>query len=317
MVGPYQDIIVSPKSRKGTKGNLFDIHIHCLRKVVMAALEETTSEYVTAEEGDVLQFPVRLSITTFNVWGAKFWPERSTNMTSLLNSLRSDIYVFQEVTPAILEYFDNTLTDYDRVKPSASNSEAYASWTTESNIYWNERLLTLVDKGKSPIDAVDYPNRALFWIRLQVKAQPHIKLFVATVHFPWQGCPQELVTGVNQRIPAAVKVCEALRKLLSPDEPMVLGGDFNDDFHPLRILQEELGLQEVYESLDLPPPITHPVRPSSAEEEMKANSTKDWILCSLPDECRVVAAFTKDLRSGGHGPVPSDHKPVTALLEIT
>ena len=40
----------------------------------------------------------------------------------------------------------------------------------------------------------------------------------------------------------------------------IFGGDFNEDFHPLRILAEEMGMCDVFESLDLPPPITHPMR---------------------------------------------------------
>ncbi len=64
---------------------------------------------------------------------------------------------------------------------------------------------------------------------------------------PWAGCDKEIETGVNQRIPCTLKVCEALRSLMKVDEPVILGGDFNDDFHPIRILNDELGLQDVFE----------------------------------------------------------------------
>jgi hypothetical protein len=59
-----------------------------------------------------------------------------------------------------------------------------------------------------------------------------------------------------------------------------------DDHHPVRNLNEELVLTDVFESLDLVPPATHPVKPSPPEEEMKPNQTLDRILCSLPLTCK-------------------------------
>ena len=105
------------------------------------------------------------------------------------------------------------------------------------------------------------------------------------------------------------------RRLLACDEPIIFAGDFNEDFHPLRIMEEEMGMQEVFEMCDMRPPATHPVRPSSSIEERFSDRTIDWILCSLPPDCRVVAAYVKDMR-GGIMPPASDHKPVTAIFEI-
>ena len=52
----------------------------------------------------------------------------------------------------------------------------------------------------------DYPDRGLFWVRLELRSAPHTKIFVSTAHLPWAGCTTELQTGVNQRIQAAIKV---------------------------------------------------------------------------------------------------------------
>ena len=152
-------------------------------------------------------------------------------------------------------------------------------------------------------------------MRLVVKANPALKVFFSTAHFPWAGDSYEIETGINQRIPAALKVCEHFRRLVPPQECAIFGGDVNDDFHPIRILSEEVGLMDVFESLDLPPPITHPVRPSDPQEEMRPNRTLDWILCSLPSQCRVIGAFAKSVRGGSHIPI-SDHLPVTAFFEV-
>eukprot|EP01038_Epipyxis_sp_PR26KG_P009438 gene9438-12718_t len=255
-------------------------------------------------------FPVRLSVTTFNVWGNNKWPERSTSLIQTLQTIRSDVYLLQEITPNIIEFLDKTLGVYKRVVDDKN-----PGWVNESNIYWNTDLLELVDHGFSELSMVDYPHRGFFWVRLSIKSMPQSTIFLSTVHFPWVGCPAEISTGINQRIPAATKVCEYFRRLVPPGEPAILGGDFNDDYHPLRVLNDEIGLMDVFESLDLPPPITHPVRPSDYEEEMRPNRTLDWILCSLPSKSRVVAAFAKNVRGGTYPPV-SDHLPVVALFEF-
>jgi len=257
-------------------------------------------------------FPVRVSVTTLNVWGNHYWPARAVPLTQTLLTLRSDIYLFQEVTPEIIECLDQNLSHYTRV-----SDDHVSGWKSESNIYWNTSLFDMVDFGHGDLRLNGYPNRCLFWVRLAVKSNPQMKFFVSTAHFPWAGSDIEVSTGVNQRIPAAMKVCEHFRRLVEPQEAAIFGGDINDDFHPIRILSEEVGLIDVFESLDLPPPITHPVRPSDPEEEMRPNRTLDWILCSLPAQCRVVGAFAKAVRSGGGSHVPvSDHLPVVAIFEL-
>jgi hypothetical protein len=92
-------------------------------------------------------------------------------------------------------------------------------------------------------------------------------------------------------------------------------GDFNEDFHPTRIFNEELGFIDVFEALDISPPITHPVRPSDAREEQRPNRTLDWITTSLPYGNRVIGAYAKSVRGGSHPP-PSDHLPVIAFFEF-
>ena len=255
------------------------------------------------------EFPVRISVTTFNVWGNNHWPERAMPLTQTLQSMRSDVYLLQEVTPAIIEYLDKNLCNYKHVE------DKRIGWSTESNIYWNDELFELVDYGTGDMDITNYPNRCMFWVRLAVRANPSYKVFFSTAHFPWAGDDYEVETGMNQRIPAALKICEHFRRLVLPQECAIFGGDINDDFHPIRILSEEVGLMDVFESLDLPPPITHPVRPSDPREEMRPNRTLDWILCSLPAQCRVIGAFAKTVRGGSLVPI-SDHLPVMAWFEI-
>ena len=60
-------------------------------------------------------FPKRIIITTFNIWGQNFWPERSTSLVQTLQTIRSDIYLLQEVTKDILEFLDSSLSSYTRI----------------------------------------------------------------------------------------------------------------------------------------------------------------------------------------------------------
>lgn len=269
------------------------------------------------ENESIGSFPVRISVTTFNVWGDNNWPARADALASSLLSMWSDVYLLQEITPAIVEHLDKSIgADYERIDPTQGDKkEQSAGWLSESNIFWKKDLFELVDHGHGDLEIDDHPERCLFWARLSVKSNPKVTFFVSTAHFPWVGCPKELETGMNQRIPAALRVCEHFRRIVSVNECAIFGGDLNDDFHPVRILSEEVGLMDVFESLDLPPPITHPVRPSSLQEEMRPNRTLDWLLCSMPSPCRVVAAFAKQTRGGTYPPV-SDHLPVVAVFEI-
>jgi len=255
-------------------------------------------------------FPTRITVTTYNIWGNNHWPARSGSLAQTLLTLKSDVYLFQEVTPDIVTFLDETLLQYERI-----HSAKIEGWQKESNIYWNKNIFDLVDSGYGSLDMPDYELRGLFWVRLAIKSNPTKTVFFSTAHFPWAGNRIEIETGINQRISASMKVCEHFRRLVPPQEPAIFGGDLNDDFHPIRVLSEEGALFDVFESLDLPPPITHPVRPSDPMEELRPNRTLDWILCSLPSPCRVVGAFAKQVRGGSYPPV-SDHLPVIAIIEI-
>ena len=205
-------------------------------------------------------------------------------------------------------------SNYQRI-----NDSDVKGWETESNIYWNKNIFGLVDYGFSNLKMVDYPNRGLFWARLCCKAKPDMKLFVCTAHFPWKGCPEEVRSGRDQRRAAVANMCVSLRQTLdihsSSTDAVVFGGDLNDDWLPVQVLNEQLALEEVFEQLDCPAPVTHPVRPSLPSEERLADHTYDWIMTYFPyNGGRVVAAYVKSVR--GLYPPPSDHKPVIAVIEL-
>lgn len=252
-------------------------------------------------------FPDRVKIMTWNVWGNNRWPERESPLLRTLHSSKPDVLLLQEVCPQILAALDTTLSDYSRiVEPDKKG------WNNESNIYYNHTLLKKLDHGASKLDMDDHPDRGLFWARFEILEKP-ITFFVSTVHMPWAGCATEIETGMNQRIPCTIKVIEQLRRVCPLGEPSIVAGDFNDDFHPVRILQEELGFTDVFELLDMVPPITHPVRSSSLREVLRPDRTLDWITCLLPAGSSVVGAYAKTMRGID---CASDHLPLIAFFEF-
>lgn len=267
-----------------------------------------------------ISFPIRISIMTLNLWGDNYWPGRSESLSQLIISTKPDILLVQEASIEILQHIEKLLVSHCYIKPNQSSDRDVDSidngWICECNIFWDSKLLIMTEHGCESLNLKEYPMRSLFWVRLSLLANTNIKLFCSTVHFPWQGCETELSTGINQRIGCSYQVCEFLRVLCRSSDCIILGGDFNDDFHPIRIFNGEIGLIDVFELADLPPPITHPVRPSDAREEGRPNRTLDWILCGLPTYARVLGAFVKQIR-GGKFPPPSDHYPVMAFIEIT
>jgi hypothetical protein len=150
------------------------------------------------------------------------------------------------------------------------------SFLREGNIMWHGAYLQLTESGFVSLESEDCPHRGLLWARLSVPgagagAGAGARLFVCTAHLPWSGAESEVRTGVNPRIAAAEKIAAAVLRLRAPGEALVLGGDFNEDFHPLRVLRARLGARDVFEQLDLSPPATHPARPSDPREEMRVS----------------------------------------------
>mmetsp|Transcript_22558 Transcript_22558/g.32974 ORF Transcript_22558/g.32974 Transcript_22558/m.32974 type:complete len:300 (-) Transcript_22558:390-1289(-) len=297
-------------------------------------------------EGSTL--PCRVSVMTFNIWGNNFFPERIPVLRNTVSTIAPDIAVFQEVTPDNLKIICDALPYHTHIN----------SWELESNILWDERIIDKIEHGFQSLHIADYPRRGLFWARFRLRSRPDISFIVSTAHFPWCGTETEITTGINPRIECARRVLEYLSSIMeNPLEPVVFAGDFNEDFHPLRVLRlgnrsplmtgtathslPTLALHDVFESLHLMPPVTHPIRPSSIEEENRPSRTIDYIttnapllahiqsvkdskLCTnLSDEIevsnrwerfRVVAAFVNNSRGGW--PPASDHMAVVAVLQL-
>lgn len=178
--------------------------------------------------------------------------------------ISSDIFLLQEVTPENLSVVRSALPHHLDLEMSGK----FFSILSEGNIMWHRSYFELVDSGFEGLEMADNSKRGLLWVRLRVLGTSK-QLFVCTIHLPWCGSEIELSSGVNPRIIAAEKVSDIVGRLLRPDDVLIIGGDFNEDFHPLRIFKDRLHARDVFDQLDISPPVTHPNRPSDPREEMR------------------------------------------------
>ncbi|CAM9582997.1 unnamed protein product, partial [Ectocarpus fasciculatus] len=256
--------------------------------------------------------PIRVSVATFNVWGdTHLSTGREVSLERTLCRMSPDIILFQEATENNMAVARRALPRHDSL---AGLHEGF-SYLAGGNISWDARYLTAESNGFVPMLSREYPHRGLHWVRLRVNGS-EVVLFVCTAHLPWCGTDSEIRTGINPRIAATQVITDSVEKLINTYDVFIFGGDLNEDFHPLRIFRSKLGAVDVFEQLDLSPPVTHPVRPSDADEEMRPNRTLDWILSRPgPGNCRPIAAFAKGIR-GGTQP-PSDHLPIITIFELS
>lgn len=214
--------------------------------------------------------PVRISVATFNIWGDELMPARGPRLVSTVQRMRPDVLLLQEVTEGNLSLIEDALPSHASLRQVGA--ECF-SMEGEGCILWDKETFHLLDSGAEDLSETVNPSRKLLWARLQVAGSASV-LLVCTAHLPWTGSEVEVTTGVNPRIAISRRIaeCLAMRHSLHPDDVVVLGGDMNDDFHPARVLRCEAGLADVFEQMDLPPPVTHPVRPSSDREEMRVGT---------------------------------------------
>jgi hypothetical protein len=205
----------------------------------------------------------RLIVSTFNIWGDDLLSDRSAALTKTILLLRPDVFLFQEMTDANMAVVKAALPEWDDL-----SLMPHFTLSSGCNIFWKTDIFEFLDWGFVCLDCVDYPERMLLWAALRVR-NTNISVIVSTAHLPWCGAETEVRTGVNGRIEPTRKIASFLQLLSEKYEYIIFGGDLNEDFHPVSILSKSAGLVDIFQQLDLPPPITHPVRPSEFREEMR------------------------------------------------
>ncbi len=288
----------------------------------------------TGDLSVMAQFPVRLSIATYNVWGNKCWPERSPAFGQVFHNLKADIYLLQELTQEVGQFLESQLSDsHERATPGGVDDSC--------GIFWNKNLLTEIAHG---CEGAASTKTAVHWARLRLTVPacgtsdtaavtpPLRTVMICTAYLPFEDDLLELAAQQRQ-------LCEHLRVAIETNrcenEAVIFGGSLAEDTRVWKLLKKELGMLDVFDQFNMLSPPTHPVRPLCDDADRGLpNRTVDRILFSTAAAataaaadsasdssappvagCQVVGAFVKAVR-GGVTPPPSNHLPAVALLEL-
>ncbi|TMK62581.1 MAG: hypothetical protein E6G60_09150, partial [Actinobacteria bacterium] len=88
-------------------------------------LDERVTDSSRRSGGLFLQFPVRFSIVTYNLWGRERWPERAGALGLFLGLYTPDVMCVQELVPETQKFLDERLADHARV------DDPLPGWHTE------------------------------------------------------------------------------------------------------------------------------------------------------------------------------------------
>ena len=106
---------------------------------------------------------------------------------------------------------------------------------------------------------------------------------------------------------------EAIQALRNPNEPVIFGGDLNEDFWPRRIF-EEGGFTDCFSATNAPIIRTHPARPTGdPKEDRHADHTLDWLFSDAL--LRPVSSYVVPLSRHSGGLSASDHFPVMTTFK--
>lgn len=244
---------------------------------------------------------LRFSIMTLNLWNTEKLEIRKPSINKFFQIFQPDFLCIQEIRQETRTFLDIILQNYSRVE------DDFLGWRDESNIYYNKKLFEEVDHGRVDL-LMPETNRGLFYLRAKSKSTDDI-IFVSTAHLTHQGNADELATGCSYRHNEAILLSNAINKLTKNDEGVIVCGDFNDPFHPMRIISEKTNLSEVFRTLHLEAPITFPNSQISDEYYLVESIDKIMHNYKLKP---IMASSPKLTLSTGI----SDHYPVEAIFEI-
>ncbi|WP_029137185.1 endonuclease/exonuclease/phosphatase family protein [Nakamurella lactea] len=250
-------------------------------------------------------------VQTHNLWGDTWAQERSAALGRLYCARPPDLLATQELRPWSRDVLDAAMPDHERV------DDGFPGWQRQSNIWWRSDLFARVGHGAEDVGILDADAR-LFWVRLR-RADGGGTLLMSTAHLSYAGTPIELASGVNQRVPQALRVIEELAKIAGEDEPVLFAVDINDIGVPLWTFGNG-GYLDAFSALGRHCPPTHPVIPSGFAETVGTTKSPvasppkaiDWIYFRGPVRPRVAEVIEYFHR----GVSPSDHAAVVAAFSL-
>jgi exonuclease III len=238
---------------------------------------------------------------TLNLWNTEKLDQRVDTIKEFFSIYKPDFLCIQELRKTTQTLLDNELIGYKRIEDS------FVGWENESNIYYNSELFSEIEHGRIDLNMPEI-NRGLFYLRVKVKDFDKT-LFISTAHLTHQGNADEINTSFSYRQKESLLIANNLIKLVNNGEGAIVCGDFNDPFHPVRIINEKTDFVEVFRTLHQEAPVT-------------------FCCSSLSDEYFLVESIDKIMHNKNLQPIMatsprlalskgiSDHYPVIAMFEI-
>lgn len=242
---------------------------------------------------------MRISVTSLNLWNTEFIDRRLPVMEQFLKTYDSDIFLFQEIRPVLVDAFSGFLPEHDHVVDDDPG------WSSESNIFYRRDCFKLLDHGRIDLDMPE-KYRGVFWTRFEDRRDGKV-FYASTCHLTWQGNADEVRTGLPYRHAEAHRIVETYPDIFG-DDPVFLAGDFNDPLHPGRILKEA-GFVDVFDYLHEPHPLTFPCLGLTVESNLVEAIDKFMVMGMRP----LIATSPHFYIPGG---TLSDHYPVSVMLEV-
>lgn len=256
-----------------------------------------------------------VSVMSFNIRfgsakdGENSWPHRKDLVVEAISRFDPDLLGLQESVGFQVEFLAGKLPEYEvySVPRTPDGGESCAIFFRKSRFekvaegtFWLSE--TPSEPGSKSWDS-SLP-RIVSWVILQ-DGETGRKLVFANTHFDHRGEIARLESAklIRTTIPAIAKSL-----------PFVVTGDFNciDGSAPhLALLQEESPFLDTYRVLY---PEVKPERDGTFTGFQERHNERriDWVLCS--SDLHVKSAAIDRFRKGGR--VPSDHYPVTAVLQF-
>jgi len=247
----------------------------------------------------------RLTVMTLNVWNTERLEVRRAPLEALL-SRSPDVLAVQELRPEVARLIERALPRHRCV------ADPLPGWTSEGNLWWDERILEERSHGAADYGAPELDRRR-FWVRLHHLASG-LDLVAASAHLTWPGGGDESLQGRNPRLAQMQAIVDAL-DAIAGGLPVVLMGDMNDQVVPPGVARAA-GFTSSWDALGTMPPVTFPAFPKGDESSRRPPflppATFDWQFHRGPIRPLLSEAIDQPWR----GVAPSDHRPVMTLYEL-
>lgn len=263
------------------------------------------SNIAMAQTLRVISYNIRLNTASD---GINAWPNRSDQVSALLDFHQAEIFGLQE---AMIGQIEDIHADLPKMKwVGVGRDDGKKAGEFSPIFYDTEKFKALKNGGFWLSETPDKPglgwdaacNRVCTWIVLKDKKRGD-KFMVFNTHFDHK--------GIKARTESAKLILQKIKELNTDQLPVILMGDFNltPDKEPIAVITSELNDAR---AITKKPPYGPVGTFNSFKFDAPMKDRIDYVFVSDQVEVKRYATLTdsKDQR------YPSDHQPVLVTLEL-